>query len=73
MAKGLDSKFIHYGIRENDLQTVATLCESHNLDKDWVMEELLRKYHEAKVDTIEMTDAETESIINAAIAKIKSE
>jgi len=73
MAKGLDSKFINYGIRENDLNTIATLCETHQLDREWVMEEILRKYHEAKVDAIEMSDTDTEKIINAAIALIKSE
>ena len=73
MAKGLDSKFINYGIRENDLKTIATLCETHQLDREWVMEEILRKYHEAKVDAIEMSDTDTERIINAAIALIKSE
>jgi|LSQX01.1.fsa_nt_gb predicted metal-dependent phosphoesterase TrpH len=73
MAKGLDSKFINYGIRENDLNTIATLCETHQLDREWVMEEILRKYHEAKVDAIEMSDTDTERIINAAIALIKSE
>jgi predicted metal-dependent phosphoesterase TrpH len=73
MAKGLDSKFINYGIRENDLNTIATLCETHQLDREWVMEEILRKYHEAKVDAIEMSDTDTEKIINAATALIKSE
>ena len=73
MAKGLDSKFINYGIRENDLNTISTLCETHQLDREWVMEEILRKYHEAKVDAIEMSDTDTEKIINAAIALIKSE
>ena len=27
MAKGLDQKFLHYGIRKEDLELIRTLCE----------------------------------------------
>ena len=27
MAKGLDLKFLHYGIRKEDLELIRTLCE----------------------------------------------
>lgn len=71
MAKGLDSKFLHYGIRTEDLDFISTLCEKYQLDFEWISEEVLRKYHAAKVDHIEMTDEETVKIINSAIALIK--
>ena len=29
MAKGLDGKFLHYGIRKEDLELIRTLCEKH--------------------------------------------
>ena len=29
MAKGLDGKFLHYGIRKEDLDLIRTLCEKH--------------------------------------------
>lgn len=50
MAKGLDGKFLHYGIRREDLELIRTLCEKHEIDYDWMSEEILRKYHAAKVD-----------------------
>lgn len=71
MAKGLDSKFLHYGIRVEDLDLIKSLCEKHHLDFDWVSEEILRKFHASKVDKIEMSDSDTESIINAAIQLVK--
>lgn len=71
MAKGLDSKFLHYGIRMEDLSLIRTLCEKHEIDFDWMSEEILRKYHAAKVDKIEMTEEDTEKIISDAIAMIK--
>lgn len=71
MAKGLDGKFLHYGIRKEDLDLIRTLCEKHEIDFDWMSEEILRKYHAAKVDKIEMNVEDTEKIIAEAISQIK--
>ncbi len=71
MAKGLDGKFLHYGIRMEDLELIRTLCEKHEIDFYWMSEEILRKYHAAKVDKIEMKEEDTEKIIADAIALIK--
>ena len=71
MAKGLDGKFLHYGIRKEDLDLIRTLCEKHEIDFDWMSEEILRKYHAAKVDKIEKNDEDTEKIIAEAISQIK--
>lgn len=71
MKKGLDSKFLHYGIRNEDMLLIQSLCEKHEIDFDWLSEELLRNYHAQKVDEIEMTDSNTESVIKQAIQKIR--
>lgn len=71
MQKGIDQKFVHYGIRKEDLSLIEAICEKHEIDFNWLSEEILHTYHGKKVDVIEMTDAETETIIKAAIQKIK--
>lgn len=71
MAKGLDQKFLHYGIRKEDLELIRTLCEKYSIDFEWMSEEILKKFHASKVDKIEMSDNDTESIISAAIQLIK--
>ena len=71
MAKGLDLKFLHYGIRKEDLELIRTLCEKYGLDFDWMSEEILRKFHAAKVYKIEISDSDTENIISAAIQLVK--
>ena len=69
--KGINNKFVHYGIRRDDLAMIATLCEQDNIDFDWLSEEILKAYHAKKVDTIEISDTDTEEIIRAAIQKIR--
>lgn len=71
MAQGLDHKFLHYGIREEDLALIKSLCITHDIDFDWLSEEILKKYHAAKVDRIEMSDSDTETIINEAIQHLR--
>lgn len=73
MAKGLDQKFLHYGIRREDLDLIKSLCEKHNIDFDWLSEEILRKYHASKVDKIEMLDSDAEKVISDAIQLIRQQ
>lgn len=36
MRKGLDGKFINYGIRQDDLMLISTLCKKHQVDFEWI-------------------------------------
>ncbi len=69
--KGIDQKFVHYGIRRDDLSMIEAICAAEGLDFDWVSEDILKAYHAKKVDAIEIDDASTEEIIRTAINKIK--
>ncbi len=71
MAKGLDGKFLNYGIRQEDLMLISTLCEKHGIDFEWLKEDILRKYHATRVEKLEMTDLDVQEIVNEAIAAIK--
>ena len=71
MAKGIDPKFVHYGIRKDDLYMIEAICDAEGIDFEWLSEDILKAYHAKKVDAIEIDDATTEDIIRAAIQKIK--
>ena len=71
MAKGIDPKFVHYGIRKDDLSMIEAICEVEGIDFEWLSEEILKAYHAKKVDVIEMSDSDTEEIIRNAIQKIR--
>lgn len=32
MAKGLDNKFLHYGIRKEDLSMIEAICDAEQID-----------------------------------------
>ncbi len=69
--KGLDTTFIHYGIRKEDMNLIETLCTEHQLDFDWVKEDLVKEFHEKKVGNHDITDKTIERIIEKALQKIK--
>ncbi|MEZ3549377.1 MULTISPECIES: DNA modification system-associated small protein [Muribaculaceae] len=71
MAKGIDQKFVHYGIRKDDLSMIEAICDAEDIDFEWLSEEILKAYHARKVDVIEIDDSSTEDIVRAAIQKIK--
>ncbi|MCC8177084.1 MAG: hypothetical protein LIO91_11765 [Bacteroidales bacterium] len=72
MSKGIDQKFVQYGIRREDLAIIEAICDSEGIDFEWMSEEVLKAYHARKVDVIEIADSDTEEIIRCAINKIKA-
>ena len=71
MAKGIDQKFVHYGIRKDDLAMIEAICTAEDIDFNWLSEDILKAYHTKKVDVIEMSDSDTEEIIRSALQKIR--
>lgn len=69
--RGIDQKFVHYGIRRDDLSMIEAICAAEEIDFYWLSEEILKAYHARKVDAIEIDDAATEEIIRTAIQKIR--
>lgn len=71
MQKGLDSTFVQYGIRADDLRLIETLATEHGLDFEWVQQELLRALHEARNRSYELSEGDVEKLIEKALTKIR--
>ncbi len=69
--KGLDTTFLHYGIRREDMSLIETISLNYQLDADWVKEDLLKEFHEKKVSKQEIDDKSIECLIDKALQKIK--
>lgn len=69
--KGLDTTFIHYGIRKDDMSLIETLATNHQLDFDWVKEELLKEFHDKKISNKDLDEKTIEKLIDKALQKIK--
>lgn len=71
MTKGLDASFIHYGIRKSDLLILESLAQKHQLDWDWVQEEILKKFHEQKSKDQDVSEPVLVKLIEKALQKLE--
>ena len=69
--KGLDTTFVHYGIRKEDMDLISVLCTEHQLEFEWVKEELLKEFHERKIRNQDVDEKALEKIIERALSKMK--
>ena len=62
--KGLETTFVHYGIRKEDMGLIETLCTSHQIDFDWLKEEVLKEFHDKKINKQDIEDKTIERLID---------
>jgi hypothetical protein len=68
--KSLDTTFLHYGIRKEDLSMIEVLCTQHQIEFDWLKEEILKEFHDRKINNEDLDDKSIEKIIDKAIQQI---
>lgn len=69
--KGLDTLFVHYGIRKEDMQVIETLCVQHDIDFDWLKEDVLKIYHEKKIKNEELDEKSLIKLLEKSLHKLK--
>ena len=67
--KGLDTTFIHYGIRREDMQIIEQLCEENQIDFSWLQENILKEFHSLRISNEEIEQKTIEKIIEKALNK----
>jgi hypothetical protein len=70
MSKGLDTAFIHYGIRKEDMGIIKNLTEEQGLDFEWLQENILKEFHNLKINNEDIDSKKIEKIIEKALNKI---
>lgn len=69
MPQGIDRCFLHYGIRQEDMNVIEQACQSAEIDAEWLKEYVLQPYNEDRNnETID--EKKLKAIINKAIKKL---
>ena len=68
--KGLDTLFVHYGIRQEDMQVIEVLCDEYEVDFDWLQEDVLKLYHEKKIRNEDLDEKALKKVLEKALQKI---
>lgn len=69
MKKGLDRCFLHYGIRQEDMNIIEQVCQQADVAAEWVKESILSPYTEARNEE-SIDDKRLRKLLNNAIKKI---
>lgn len=48
MRKGIDSTFLHYGVRNEDIALIEQACQDADIDAEWLKSEILAPYNEER-------------------------
>ena len=69
MKKGLDRCFLHYGIRQEDMNIIEHVSQQADVDSEWLKEYVLKPYNEAR-NKENIDDKHLRKLLNNAIKKI---
>ncbi len=69
MAKGLDSTFLHFGVRRDDMEIIEKTCRESDIDSEWIKEKFLKVYNDSRNEG-ELNDKAINKIVKKAIKSI---
>lgn len=67
--KGIDTTFIHYGIRKEDMEIIEELCAESEVDFSWLQEHILKEFHSLRINNEDIDQKTIEKIIEKALNK----
>ncbi len=68
--KGIDSTFLKYGIRQEDLSLITSICAKYNIDPEWLKDEILEEYNLKKTKNQGIDDKSVAKLINEALKNL---
>ena len=73
MKKGVDRTFLHYGIRQEDMQLIENACQTEGIDAEWLKDFVLKPFHEERNNQNDANpeDKKVAKILKKALKEIK--
>lgn len=66
MPDDINALFLHYGIRDADMATIAQICKESDVDFEWLKENILKVYHQKQTDK-DLTETRIKRIVSNAL------
>ena len=70
MKKSVDKCFLHYGIRQEDMNLIEQYCQTEGVDAEWLKDNILQPYQEESTKEGGIEDRKMKSLINKALTRI---
>lgn len=71
MSKGIDSVFLHYGVRKEDMELILQTCRDNDINEEWLKENILKPYNEARTQQNTVDERALMKIMKRAIKNVQ--
>lgn len=71
MSKGIDSVFLHYGVRKEDMELILQTCRDNDINEEWLKENILKPYNEARTQQNTVDERTLTKIMKRAIKNVQ--
>lgn len=71
MKKSVDSTFLHYGVRQEDMQVIVQACKDNDIDAEWMKESILKPYHGERNNQNFVDDKKINKILKKALKEVQ--
>ena len=70
MKKGLDRCFLHYGIKQEDMNIIEQTCIDSDIDAEWMKENILKPYQDEKNNQNFVEEKKLAKIMKQALKRV---
>lgn len=68
--KGIDSTFLHFGVRREDMTLIEQTCQDSDIDSEWLKEQILKPYNEERNNQNFVEEKKLTKILKRAIKNV---
>ena len=70
MRKGIDSTFLHDGVRREDMALIEQSCQESGVEPEWLKENLLKPYNEERNNQNVVEEKKLAKIVRKALKNL---
>ena len=70
MRKGIDSTFLHYGVRNEDMSLIEQACQDSDINTEWLKEQILKPYNEERNNQNFVDEKKLTKILKKALKNV---
>jgi len=70
MRKGIDSTFLHFGVRKEDMALIEQSCQETDIDAEWLKEYILKPYNEERNNQNVVEEKKLAKIVKKALKNL---
>ena len=68
--KGIDSTFLHYGVRNEDMSLIEQTCQDSDINTEWLKEQILKPYNEERNNQNFVEEKKLTKILKKALKNV---